>query len=62
MTEPCADLTDKEIQSVSLFDKACSTPTLQTQQAVNCDANEIDLNNSLSEEMRSDNKLLLMRI
>ena len=43
-------------------DKVCSTPTLQVQQAVICDANEIDLNDSLGEEMRYDNTVLLIRI
>ena len=55
-TEPRVDLTGKEIRSVRLFNKpCCSTPTLQTQQTVICDANEIDLNDSLGEEIRSDN-------
>ena len=44
LTEPRVDLTGEEIQSVRLFDKASSTTTLQTQQAVICDANEINLN------------------
>ena len=56
LTEPRFDLTGKEIQSVRLFDKACcSPPTLQTQQKVICNAKEIDFNDSLGEEMRSDN-------
>ena len=60
LVEPRVDLTSKEIQSVRLFDKVCcSTPTLQTQQAVICDSIEIDLNDSLGlgEEMRSDNMM-----
>ena len=56
LAEPRVDLTSEEIQSVRLFDKVCcSTPTIQTQQAVICDSIEIDLNDSLGEEMRSDN-------
>ena len=56
LAEARVDLTSEEIRSVRLFDKVCcSTPTLQTQQAVICDAIEIDLNDSLGEEMRSDN-------
>ena len=44
-------LTSEEIQSVRLFDKVCcSTPTLQTQQAVICDSIEIDLNDSLNKK------------
>ena len=55
LAEARVDLTSKEIQSVHSFDKVCcSTPTLQTQQAVICDSIEIDLNDSLGEEMRSD--------
>ena len=46
---------NKEVQSVYLSDNACSTPTLPEQGAVICDANEIDLNDNLGEEMRSDN-------
>ena len=56
MIKSFVDLTGEEIQSACLFDKACcSTPTLQTQQTVICDANESDLNDSLGEEMRSKN-------
>ena len=51
----------EEIQSVRLFDKACSTPTSQTQQAVICDANEIDLSDSLYAK-KSALIILLMRI
>ena len=32
-----------------------NTPTVQAQQAVICDSNKIDSNDSLGEEMRSDN-------
>ena len=55
-TEPRVELSGEEIRSVRFFDKVyCSTPTLQTQQAMIYDVNEIDLNDSLGEEMRSDN-------
>ena len=60
LTEPRVDIPGKEIESAHLFDKACNAPTLETQEAEIYDANEIDLNNSLGEEMRSD--ILLMRI
>ena len=50
LAEPPVDLPGEEIQSVRHFDKVCcSTPTLLTQQAVICDSNEIDLNDSLGQ-------------
>ena len=56
LTETGVDLTGEKIQRVRLFDKTCrSTPTLQAQQTVICDANKIDLNDNLGEEMRFDN-------
>ena len=46
LIEPGVDLTAKEVQSASCSDEAYSTSTLQMKQAVICDANEINLNDS----------------
>ena len=55
LTETSFDLTGKEVQSVRSSQKASSTPISHVQQAVICDPNEIDLNDSLGEEMLFDN-------